>query len=88
MKKLSSIVLLSILSTACCTTAVKPAPATETQVTQAQVACTDPRPQMCTMNYLPVCATLKSQANKTYSNGCGACSDADVQYYVAEACPE
>ncbi len=61
--------------------------------------CTDPRPQVCTMDYRPVCATrdtgircvttpCPSAEKRTYSNGCGACSDPKVSGYVPEACPE
>lgn len=70
------------------------------EVEQAKpVACTDPRPQACTMDYRPVCATrdtgircvttpCPSTEKRTYSNGCGACSDPKVSGYVPEACPE
>lgn len=49
--------------------------------------CEDPRPQACTMDYTPVCATLADGSVKTYSNGCGACADANVSSWVADACP-
>jgi uncharacterized membrane protein len=49
--------------------------------------CEDPRPQVCTMDYTPVCATLADGSVKTYSNGCGACADANVDFWVADACP-
>jgi hypothetical protein len=60
--------------------------------------CTEPRPQMCTMDYRPVCATrdtgvrcikapCPSSEQKTYSNGCSACSDATVSEYVEGECP-
>lgn len=50
--------------------------------------CEDPRPQACTMDYTPVCATLADDSVKTYSNGCSACADASVKSWVADACPE
>ncbi len=50
--------------------------------------CEDPRPQMCTMDYRPVCATHADGSTKTYSNGCGACADAVVTSWVEGACPE
>jgi len=40
--------------------------------------CPDPRPQVCTMNYLPVCGVLKGDSEKTYANACSACSDERV----------
>ena len=61
------------------------------------VVCTNPRPQACTMDYQPVCATrdtgircvttpCPSSERKTYSNGCGACSDPKVSEYIPGAC--
>jgi hypothetical protein len=61
--------------------------------------CTNPRPEMCTMDYRPVCATKDtgircitepcgSTATATYSNGCSACSDPTVLSYVPEECKE
>ncbi len=48
--------------------------------------CKDPRPQICTLNYLPVCATTKNEKEKTYANGCTACSDKTVVSYREGAC--
>lgn len=53
-----------------------------------QTICTDPRPAVCTMDYTPVCGLNKDQTVKTYSNGCGACSNPEVISYLPEACPE
>jgi hypothetical protein len=61
--------------------------------------CTNPRPEMCTMDYRPVCATkdtgihcvtepCDSTETATYSNGCSACSDPAVLSYVPEECKE
>jgi len=50
--------------------------------------CKEPRPQMCTMDYRPVCGTMTSGEEKTYSNGCSACSDLSVLGYVSGECPE
>jgi hypothetical protein len=55
---------------------------------EEQEICTEPRPQMCTMDYRPVCAVLKDNSSKTYSNGCGACSDSQVKGYNDGACAE
>ena len=61
----------------------------------ALVLCTDPRPQMCTMHFDPVCGELRcaeepceKRATRTYSNACAACSDPDVVGYRRGACPE
>ncbi len=50
--------------------------------------CTDPRPEICTQNYAPVCGVHKDGSRKTYSNGCSACSNPDVVGALPEACPE
>ena len=59
----------------------RPAPAQPGQVT-----CTDPRPQMCTRDYRPVCGTKRDGTRQTYGNGCGACADAAVVTHVPGPC--
>jgi len=54
----------------------------------ALTVCTEPRPQMCTRDYRPVCAQLSDGTFKTYSNGCTACSDISVTGYRKGACEE
>ena len=53
--------------------------------TKAFTACTDPRPQICTMQYDPVCAKLET-SSKTYATDCTACSDHAVSGYYPGAC--
>lgn len=71
-----------------------PAEAGQTQFT----ACTAPRPQVCTMEYLPVCATrdtgircvttpCDSAELVEFSNACNACGDPDVIGYAPGSCP-
>ena len=50
--------------------------------------CPAERPQVCTMEYNPVCATVKSVGQKTYSSACNACADDQVTQYLGGACPE
>jgi len=64
------------------------------------VECTDPRPEVCTREYRPVCARkdngircvttpCPSTDLVTASNACTACSDKDVLGYTPDgACPE
>jgi hypothetical protein len=40
--------------------------------------CVDPRPQVCTREYRPVCGESKDGSTKTYGNACTACSDPAV----------
>ena len=51
--------------------------------------CTEPRPEVCTMDYTPVCG-LRNVAGKeewkTYSNACSACSNPAVTGYKKYAC--
>jgi hypothetical protein len=65
----------------------------------AVTECSDPRPQICTMDYTPVCAQrdtgircvttpCPSSEWKTYSNGCSACSDSDVSGYRSGSCED
>ena len=49
------------------------------------IMCTDPRPQMCTRDYRPVCGTRDAD-RKTYGNGCEACADAAVRYHTPGPC--
>jgi len=49
--------------------------------------CKEPRSQICTREYNPVCAKLQDGSVKTYSTGCTACSDAKVIGYRAKQCP-
>jgi hypothetical protein len=53
---------------------------------QAMMTCTEPRPQICTQDYRPVCALLQDGSLATYSNGCNACSDQAVTRYREGAC--
>jgi hypothetical protein len=48
--------------------------------------CQDPRPEVCTQQYDPVCARLQNGAYQTYANACMACSHPEVQAYRAGAC--
>jgi len=50
-------------------------------------ACVDPRPQVCTMEYNPVCAVLVAGGSKQYASGCNACADDAVESYVPGECP-
>jgi len=51
--------------------------------------CTEPRPEVCTMDYQPVCGQRQLSGVerwKTYSNACTACADAAVVGYKEGAC--
>jgi len=50
------------------------------------IACEEPRPQVCTMQFDPVCGLTVNNQYKTYSNACSACSDASVPGHSPGAC--
>lgn len=77
--------MLILLCTACAQ-APEPAPLADEP---ALTHCTEPRPQACTREYNPVCASrdtgircvttpCPSAEWKTYGNGCDACADSKV----------
>jgi len=57
-----------------------------TESSPNMIRCTEPRPEICTQEYLPVCAELKNGAERTYASGCVACSDAKVVGYRPDPC--
>ncbi len=71
--------LVALFAIAACQ--VQPTPSLVTQ-------CTDPRPQVCTMEYAPVCADLSAGGKKQYSSACNACADDAVSGYLRGECPE
>ncbi|AQA16980.1 hypothetical protein BST95_00835 [Halioglobus japonicus] len=50
--------------------------------------CSGERPQVCTMEYNPVCADLAAGGQKTYASPCNACADDAVTGYELGECPE
>ncbi len=49
--------------------------------------CSLPRPQVCTMEYAPVCAHLIAGGRLEYSSPCNACADDAVASYLGGSCP-
>ncbi len=56
----------------------------ESLVTQ----CTAPRPQVCTMEYAPVCAVVTSGGLKQYPSACNACADDAIAGYLLGECAQ
>ena len=50
------------------------------------ILCEEPRPQICTREYNPVCATLQDGSTRTGSTGCTSCSDHEVVGYKMGIC--
>jgi len=56
------------------------------ETSRKAVQCPEPRPQICTQEYNPVCARLRDGAKRTYASGCMACSDANVTGFWPDRC--
>ena len=48
--------------------------------------CSDPRPEVCTLDWTPVCGATSTGSTKTYANACNACSDKEVVGYIPGEC--
>ncbi len=84
MKSMSLIVLILSFGLTACS-----ANNTQTILVAAEgQQCTEPRPEICTSDYRPVCANLKDSTRKTFSNGCSACSDANANSWIEGECSQ
>ena len=48
--------------------------------------CQEPRPQICTREYDPVCAVREDGSRESYATGCTACADSRVTAYIPGVC--
>jgi hypothetical protein len=48
--------------------------------------CTDPRPQICTMEYIPVCGLRQDDSVGGYPSACSACADDNVTGWAPGEC--
>lgn len=71
--------LTSVMLAACNSTA-------KTTTEQSLETCPEVRPEICTMDYNPVCGNLANNEQRTYSNGCTACADTQVVGYTPGEC--
>lgn len=94
MKKSYHIKLVSALSvfvgialiSGCASAVEKQPPVSSTS--ENCVVCKDPRKDICTREYRPVCGRLSNGSVKTYSNPCTACSHAEVVSYTPGPCSQ
>lgn len=56
------------------------------EIPREEGVCTEPRPQICTMEYQPVCALREDGQRETMSSPCNACADVAVVRYTPGAC--
>jgi len=50
------------------------------------IQCREPRPEVCTFEYDPVCGRLGNGGFKTYGNACTACADTEAVEYRPGTC--
>lgn len=81
----NSVLAICFFSLMACATTTNQTTETDKPVVSVGV-CKEPRPQMCTMDYTPVCANVAGKTLKTYGNACGACGDVNVNEYVKGEC--
>ena len=93
LKRVLFLSLMSLMAVACVQTKSTPQPAEA-----GWIECKMPRPEMCTMEYRPVCAVkdtgircvttpCPSEEHKIYGNACSACTDPKVMGYHVGECP-
>lgn len=58
----------------------------DASATSGITACKEPRPQICTAHYDPVCGLHENGDFKSHANACSACSVASVSGYRPGAC--
>ncbi len=95
MKKIFTIAImlcLLFIATACAKSEIEKVPPPTTNPTPSTdlagyTECKDPRPEICTMEYMPVCAYGSNGTNYTAGNKCSACGDKGITGYVENACP-
>lgn len=59
---------------------------TSGQTTQLEERCMEPRAQVCTREYRPVCGLRDTGEWQEYGNGCTACADSQVLGYTLGQC--
>jgi len=75
--KFVSLIAITLLLSACQSTPIKQ---------KVDVECQDPRSEICTRHFKPVCGVFSEGGSKTYSNDCTACADKAVQGFNKGEC--
>lgn len=63
-------------------------PEQTTPTSASLTTCTEPRPEICTRDYRPVCGRTEDGRSQTYGNACDACSQRDVVGHRPGPCPQ
>jgi hypothetical protein len=71
-----------------CSTPARPPEPSLPLAADPMTPCTEPRPEVCTMEYAPACASLAAGGFRTYSSACNACADPTVAAYQNGPCSE
>lgn len=85
--KALAIIWMPLVATACATDG-KPGDAEATKAAPASFNCSEPRPQVCTMIYAPVCAEYDDGSSETLASACNACAVATVTAYAKGPCED
>jgi hypothetical protein len=85
MKKMALLIFVLLAMSGCAAKETTKSSETKPDNPNKQI-CPEPRPEMCTQQYDPVCGQFSRGGNQTYSNGCSACSDKAVESYVPGEC--
>lgn len=74
-----------VLSLASCVIYTKPE-VTDEPLKFDMINCEEPRPQICTREFRPVCGLQASGQYKTFPAACDACSKKEVSSYYKGVC--
>ena len=99
MKNLNNLITIFGVTFFCISCSVLAKSESEKQIIDGSVyiKCIDPRPQICTREYIPVCAIKNTDVecvttpcptteNNTHATGCTACADPKVIKYKQGKC--
>jgi hypothetical protein len=85
----ASTAFLGGLAAAACASSPGSAPGADVGQREAGAeSCAEPRPQVCTMIYAPVCAEHRDGRFETHASACNACADETVLAYAEGVCEE